>query len=404
MLKADLIRPRITVGENYLTPRLLEADYSWLAVATNLIRLFKQHVGQSRARLDEALRDYEGDRLDYPIIRGLTAVLFNRATFDNQPPVVPAELRLNLFAKGPVSHQTDLFNTQTRQQRIQEAAEAFQVTPAVVESAVFADLEEEQILQDLDDPITPKELIERYNLEVCRGLLYWAREMRIHVADNYRTVFKYIKLMGLMHDIAPAETGYNITLYGPISPFVKSTIRYGLQFARFMPALLLCDTWQLEADVRLPGYEKFLLYRLNDQTELRSYFKESGGFASKLEASFAAEFEEKYSRAERIWELAYEDEIIPVGDSVMIPDFSFTHKKNGRKALLEIVGFWHPAYLRRKLEKIRLAGRSDLIVLVYENSNVAEGAFEAASAGEVLMFKEKPVLKEVIAAVDRSAR
>lgn len=87
----------------------------------------------------------------------------------------------------------------------------------------------------------------------------------------------------------------------------------------------------------------------------------------------------------------------------MIPDFSFTHRKDGRRALLEIVGFWHPNYLRRKLAKVRQAGRRDLILLVYESANVAEGEFEAASAGEVLTFVRKPILKDVLAAVERCA-
>jgi predicted nuclease of restriction endonuclease-like RecB superfamily len=136
---------------------------------------------------------------------------------------------------------------------------------------------------------------------------------------------------------------------------------------------------------------------------LRTHFKASGPFDSELEADFAAEFEAKYGGAKRKWELAREDELIVVGDTVMIPDFSFTHRKDGRRALLEIVGFWHPEYLRRKLQKVRQAGRSDLILLVYRSANVAEGEFEAASAGEVLTFTRKPILKEVLAAVERCA-
>ena len=238
---------------------------------------------------------------------------------------------------------------------------------------------------------------------MARGLLYWAKEVQLHAADGYKNLFKYIKLFGLMHTIYPAETGYNITLHGPISPFVKSTIRYGLQFARFMPALLLCDSWRMEAQVRPPGADQFLNYVLDDQTVLRTYFKGSSGFDSQLEASFAAEFEAKFTRTERVWELAYEDEIIPLADTVMIPDFSLTHGKDGRRALIEIVGFWHPDYLRRKLEKVQQAGRSNLILLVYESANVAEGMFEAVAAGEVLTFKKKPVLKDVLAAVERCA-
>jgi hypothetical protein len=403
MLKADLIRPRILVRSGKVYPRLLKADYHWLAVADALMGIFREHIGRSRGALDEALRDFEGDSLDYPIMRGLADVLSGRATFDREPPVDPAELRQMLFVQGPVAGKRSLFQLKDRPQLIRETAERLDLSPTQVESALFADLAEEQILQNVGEPLTPKELIERYNLEVARGLLYWAKEVELHVEDSYQDVFRYIKLGGLMHTIYPAEKGYDITLHGPISPFVKSTIRYGLQFARFMPALLLCQKWQMVGQVRPPGQDQFLRYELDDSTELRGYFKGSAGFDSKLEAGFAAEFEEKYTRAERIWELAYEDEIIPVGDTVMIPDFSLTHRKDGRRALVEIVGFWHPKYLERKLRKIQEANRKDLIVLVYESANVAEGAFEGASAGEVLMFKSKPVLKDVMAAVERCA-
>jgi predicted nuclease of restriction endonuclease-like RecB superfamily len=186
---------------------------------------------------------------------------------------------------------------------------------------------------------------------------------------------------------------------------VQSTIRYGLQFAKFMPALLLGEHWRMEAEVLPPGVrsQKTLRYTLSDQTNLRTHFKASGLFDSRLEADFAAEFEEKYSGPQRKWELTREDELILVGDTVMIPDFSFTHRRDGRRALLEIVGFWHPNYLQRKLQKVRQAGRQDLILLVYDSVNLTEGAFEEASAGEVLTFTRKPILKDVLAAVERCA-
>jgi hypothetical protein len=404
MLKADLIRPRLMIRGDVVEPRSLAADYYWLGVAGELIRLFGRFNGRTRAHLHAALRDYEGDSLDYPIIRGLAAVLETRATFGNQPAITPVELRDFLFRHGPVTMGQDLFTEATRGERVAEAAAKYGVTAAQVEQSLFADLAEEQILLDVGPPMTPGELIGRYNLEVARGLLYWAREVRLQVQDSYKDLFKYIKLFKLMHTIQPLPNGYDITLHGPISPFVNSTIRYGLQFARFMPALLLCQNWRMEAAVRPPGSQRFLRYSLDDTADLPSHFKASGEFDSRLEADFAAEFEEKYGRTQRKWVMAREDEIILVGDTVMIPDFSFTHVKDGRRALLEIVGFWHPAYLRRKLEKVRQAGRTDLILLVYESANVAEGAFEAASAGEVLTFKSKPVLKEVLTAVERCAR
>ena len=428
MLKSELIRPRLNVRSDQVSTRPLPANYHYLTIGSDLTALFQRHVGQSRGTLAEALRDYEGDSLEYPIIRGLAAVLEARCSFasavDSDSPVKPADLRAALFQRGPVTDKKDLFTLTGREQVLSEAAAQYGLFPEQVETYLFADLAEEQILLDPGEPLPPGDLIARYNLELARGLLYWAREVRLRVYDNYKDIFKYIKLFKLMYTIQslrlgavtalqspPAKanagktSGYHITLHGPISPFVTSTIRYGVQFAKFLPALLLCQRWQMEADVQPPGVpsKKPLRYILDDQTNLRTHFKGSGPFDSQLEADFAAEFEAKYGGAKRKWELAREDELIVVGDTVMIPDFSLTHRRDGRRALLEIVGFWHPHYLQRKLAKVRQAGRKDLILLVYESANVAEIPFEAVSAGEVLTFSRKPILKDVLAAVERCA-
>jgi predicted nuclease of restriction endonuclease-like RecB superfamily len=420
LLKSELVRARLEVRNGQVRPRPLPADYHFLNMASQLTDLFQGHAGRARGALAEAVRDFEGDSLDYPIIRGLAAVLEARCTFAAGPvaqaedgqPISPARLRANLFRRGPVTKEPHLFAPSTRQQVLAETAAHFGLSPKQVESGLFADLAEEQILLAPGPPPAPADLIARYNLEVARGILYWAREVRLVVHRDYKDLFKFIKLFKLMYTIRPlaggagtTPDGYHITLHGPISPFVKSTIRYGLQFAKFMPALLLCQKWRMEADVQppqVPGQEP-LLYTLDDGTELRTHFKSSGPFDSQLEADFAAEFEAKYGGAKRKWELAREDELIVTGDSVMIPDFSFTHRRDGRRALLEIVGYWHPNYLRRKLAKVAQAGRRDLILVVYQSANVAEGEFEAVSEGEVLHFRRKPILKQVLAAVERCA-
>jgi hypothetical protein len=404
MLKSELILPRLKKHHHDIVPLALPANYHYLKIANDLIQLVKAYVGHSRGELDDALRAYEGDSLDYRIIRGLANVLQSRCIFSNESLVNPIELRMALFNQGPVMAKNDLLTAKTRQQVVAEIAPKFKLTPQQVEQALFADLIEERILLGAGEIMAPVDLIARYNLEVARGLLYWAREVDIIVRDGYKDLFKYIKLFKLMHTVYPIpKPGYNIILHGPISPFVKSTIRYGLQFAKFLPALLLCQTWRMDAVVQPPQTDNPLHYTLDYETTLRSHFKASNLFDSKLEADFAADFEAKIGGTKRQWELAREDELIVVGDTVMIPDFSLTHRKDGRRALIEIIGFWHPQYLQRKLRKVRQAGRTDLILLIYESANVAEGVFEEISAGEVLTFKNKPVLKKVLAAVERCA-
>lgn len=422
MLTADLIRPRLGWdGGKVWTRPLGVRDERYLKMVADLTTLYRDHVGRKRGELEEALSDYEGESLDYPVIRGLAKTLSDGCRFASEPPLEPGALREHLFLRaserGPVVTRPDLLHRTTRAEVIAEAAAELGLTTQTVEEALYTDLSEEQILQEVPQ-VSPRELIERYNLELARGLLYWASEMRIFVGDSYKNVFKFIKLFKLMHTIREARDvrcepgrigGYVITLDGPISPFVQATIRYGRQMAKFLPALLLCRNWKMEADIHIPSPPGMrdtqkgpFLYHLDPRSGLRSHYQASGPFDSKLEEDFAADFETRYRRARRQWELRREDEVIPLGDTVMIPDFSFTHVKDGRRALLEIVGFWHPNYLRRKVEKLRQAGRGDLIVLVYEGVKCSQEDL-AKVPGEVLFFKKKPVLKKVLEAVERCA-
>jgi predicted nuclease of restriction endonuclease-like RecB superfamily len=70
--------------------------------------------------------------------------------------------------------------------------------------------------------------------------------------------------------------------------------------------------------------------------------------------------------------------------------------------LIEIVGFWHPDYLRRKVEKVRAAHCHHLLLLVYEGVNLSAERLRDVP-GEVVYFKHKPVLKEVMGTVEAIA-
>lgn len=154
--------------------------------------------------------------------------------------------------------------------------------------------------------------------------------------------------------------------------------------------------------VRPPYFGKQLTYYLDHTTTLVSHFKQSGEFDSRLEADFAQEFHEKVGDERDKWLLTREDEVILLGDTVMIPDFAFTHKKDGRRAIVELVGYWHPDYLERKVNKVRAANRRDLILLVYEGVNLSRERLQDVPS-QVLYFKNKPVLKEVMALVEAVA-
>lgn len=404
MLTADLVKPRLRTRSGELRVELLPDNDRALQTAKELIALFANYAGQPMRRWHEALEHYEGERTDYIIIRGLAKVLEDDATFTPlDTPVNPADLREKLFTLGPVFERPDLFHLHTRQDVMAGAAADLELTVDALETSLFADRLAEYILTDIGPAWTPEGLIARYNLELARGVLYWATELRVDIHDTYKDFWHYLKLFKLMFWATPApEGGYHVQLDGPISPFVQATTRYGRQFAAFLPALFLCERWQMEADVRPPQSDQSLHYRLDNASPLRTHFKRSGQFDSRMEADFAAEFEAKFGGERGQWLLTREDEVLLLGDTVMIPDFAITHKKDNRRALVEIVGFWHPEYLNRKIEKVRAANRRDLILLVYEGVNLTADRLKHIP-GEVLYFPNKPVLKDVMAAVERAA-
>ncbi len=92
-----------------------------------------------------------------------------------------------------------------------------------------------------------------------------------------------------------------------------------------------------------------------------------------------------------------------LGDTVMIPDFLLVDKDDERRRILtELVGFWHPNYLRRKVEKVRAARCEHLLLLVYKGLNLSAETFQDTGS-EAIFFARKPVLQEVMASVDALA-
>src|SRR5579863_4583287 len=55
--------------------------------------------------------------------------------------------------------------------------------------------------------------------------------------------------------------------------------------------------------------------------------------------------------------------------------------------------------ISRKVEKVRKANCSHLLLLVYQGLNITEKSFGDV-ASEIIFFQQKPVVKDVIATID----
>jgi predicted nuclease of restriction endonuclease-like RecB superfamily len=199
-----------------------------------------------------------------------------------------------------------------------------------------------------------------------------------------------MKLFGLMHRIYPINAegtrvantdiaaGYEAELDGPASLFRKSQ-KYGIRMANFLPALPLCERWEMNAEIL--NEETTSELTLDHTDGLVSHYSAGQRFDSDIERTLA----QKWERANTEWELIREDDVFDLGSEVMIPDFAIEHP-DGRRAIMEIVGFWTPEYLEAKLAKIRNVAADNFVVAVSEQLDCAESDFGTAS-DRVLWFK-----------------
>lgn len=366
MLTADLAqswRRGESVRPLYISP----ADAGYLQDAGTLIKLFGEHEGRARRELDEALAEYVGTGTDYKILRGFIKLLMDRCTFETVSAKDPVEIRRTLFRRAGSAHPVTL-DEKTRLEVITEAALELLCAPEVLMAGLYADLPENQQLTGFEQP-SDSELLDLYNLAQAQALLYHCVEMRLTVEtqnpDAYRELFRAIKAYRLIHTIkGNTATGYEVRLDGPVSLFQRSQ-KYGIQMAVFLPALLLCKGWQMRAEIVQPGQQSqgSVFFELDyNQKRLRSHYLNETSAENSISEKLAA----SWGRLETLWELDMSREVIALGESAFIPDYVLRHKEDGRRVFLEILGFWTPRHLLKRLREFEHAGFRNFILAAWD--------------------------------------
>lgn len=413
MLTSDLVLAR-REGDRVVPYRLEPDDPAQLRLAEALIDLFSRHVGQPREVLNAALADFVGNSPAFRVPRGLVKLLVDDCAEFALPstPLPPFELRRRVFLAAaeqhPLSLAPSMLTPVTALDIHAEVAAALtaelgrDVQAEEIAAGLFADRSDQQRLTSFDAP-TPRWLLDRYNLAQAQGALYRCIRMQLvaerNIPARYQQLFRLIKFHRLIHQITgDPEHGYEIELDGPAS-VLHCTTRYGVDMAIFLPALLWCTKWRLKAELQEPDGKTRWLVLDSATTNLVSHYKDQPLYDSALERNFA----ERFERLECPWRLERETEIIHAGQMVMIPDFRFRHREDGRTALLEIVGYWRPEYLRRKFAKLATAGRNDLIVAINAELHVGGRERERLDTlpGPVVFFKQALDPKAVLEALEQ---
>ena len=357
-----------------ITPKRLRIDEQTLAVAKELIDCFLAARGGTQGELDSQLQELEGDSPDYRFKRGLAHLLKSACEFEVVSPLEPPLLRERVFSLSALSVPSSPQSCQTLDTLALQLSQELEreVLPAHIREGLYADLAENKVLMEFEEP-TPEQLLHKYNLSQVQGVFYRASQLVLNAHRNvpgeYKLLFRYLKLFQLMAYIeGDADHGFTITIDGATSLFKPST-RYGLAIAKMIPALLHVTKWSLSATLQTRDFYtnnwKTGKFSLDANCGLVSHYPPGKPYDSMLEEAFASRWESLKSE----WVLEREVDLIPIPGSVMIPDFRLVHP-DGRSLLLEIVGYWRPEYLQKKFSQVRRAERDDLILAISERLNL----------------------------------
>jgi hypothetical protein len=354
MLTGDLLQ--FTRRSGRVHPRRVDPSDARLLEAVNgLAGLFQAHIGQRRGDLEEAIGRYVPPGLDPKRVRGLARLLWERCEFQTTAEADPPALREALF--GAAAEEWKRFSeagtAAWRAALVERIGQTQHLTPPEVDAALYADLEENQIVTTFES-LTPGRLLERYNVAQIQGLLLKADRVRVTAPwptpQRLRQLLRYLKFFGLLF-VAEAHgegegKSLTLTVDGPLS-VLESATRYGLNLAQFLPALLLWEgPWKLTAEVRLRGRAGIDQLDVEPHPALRSHYPDRGQWVP----DDVRRFVEAFNATPGPWraEPAEEVSVLP-GNAFLVPDFRFVQP--GRVLLLEHILYPSPERIAALLER-----------------------------------------------------
>ena len=369
MLTKDLLRVSRRGGR--YRPEFITHEAQPLAA--RVLGTYRDHVDQPRRTVDEAVEAIEREETDFKLVRGLAALVEREATFETVAPLPPARSRRRAFE---AAEQVGVATSDQRDQAIQEAANSQAVAADAVEASLYADRDCNQRLTGFDCRWSPEELIEQYNLSLAQTSLFDATEVRLTSSDP-RGLISAVKRLGLMYEITHGEvdggTERTVVVTGPDRLF-RRTRRYGTAFARLLRSVATSEEWELRAAIDDRGTERELILTHTDVSVPGTEPVAEPSYDSGVERDFAARFE----GLALDWELRREPELLETETGVMIPDFAFDYKYGEFRVYFEVMGFWTPEYVEKKLGQLDTVEDVELIVAVDDSLGVGE-AIEATN-------------------------
>lgn len=404
MLTGNLVRVK-TTSQRRIAPIYLDREKPyWHQVAESLLGIFRDGVGMTRGEIEAEIDEMVGEGMATLAHRGLAKVLEDRAEFEVVADVPPETVREKVFSAAAEYrkrlHAEGRRLPFHRDEVLSSVARDLGVEPEKIVASLFADLKDENRLLGFKD-LTAQRLIDRYNVALAQAVMLRSVSVTVEVRNlkpaRYRQLFRLLKFHRLLYRVqGTMETGYVFHIDGPLSLF-SATNKYGLQMALFLPALLHCDDFRLDAELRWGPKREPRTFHLESRDGLISHQADTGTY---VPAELTA-FVDRFRQVAPAWALTEATDFIPLGrEGVWVPDYRLVHESTKTEVFIEVLGFWKRSSLERLLQLLPKYVSTPYVLAISERLKVDEESLGELT-GPVLRFREIPNAPELAALLER---
>ena len=409
MLNRELIRVR--QRGSTIEPQLIGSTPAVVATAQAILDHWRGSIGKTLGDSEDAQGPILHGSRSLVLAKGLAKLVLDGCTLAEATSA--AALRATALAASAAAFARLAATPEAHRHAV---AAILGMDPAALAEALYADLPDRAVLQSAPD-WTAAELLARYNLSLCQGLLLTAREVRVTLPvllpakasgkakagegerdiGQLRRLFKALRWHRLLATVTTTTAGTVLDISGPDAVLDQAS-RYGVNLANFLVDVASGPAWKLEARVRAGKERTWGDLVLDDSLGLQA----GSRFLAYVPAEAKALEEQVRTALAGVAGTTLVDPPILTlpGGELVVCDLGL---RRGDQVLgVELFHRWHHTALGRRLEQAStlpglILGVDRAIAKRPEHAGLAD---DPRFAGHGFLFSDLPTAKQVLKVVD----
>jgi uncharacterized protein len=360
-----------------------------LEIASDVVQVVREHQGEPRSVLEEALAEIPVEDDSLRLSRALQKLALDAVDFDVESDIDPPALRFAIFKAAAQARAKGEFD----RSKILESTGI-----ADIERALFADLHDAHIVQNVEVR-DADELIARCLVGEIQAVILRATRLVVDVdatPTQIRALLRAAKLHQLLFEVEESgDDGIRLSLEGPLSLF-QSVTRYGLKLACLVPAIRACRRWHIEANVKLRkggAPEKFVASGIGS------------GDIDDTPPEIVSKLFDDLSSTSGPWRPSLAHDVLRLpGIGALVPDIVLTHSETGEQAFIEVLGFWSRPAVWKRVELVEKGLPYRIVFCFSDRLRVSEDALPDDAHAALCSFKGALSASKVLERIERVAR